>query len=104
MQTTPEEKALFYRFYEDRWDYSYDVLDRGLTLGDFIKTKRPEYGFMFDTPKPKHFSLIPKEIQEEYKEYLIELLSDMWDKETAEAYSEDDAIRDFADNYSETEQ
>lgn len=78
----------FFKYYEDQYDFSYQVYDRGLTLQFFIQEKRPDFNWIFEKPKPEHISEIPEEIREEYKAYLREELMNFWGMDTIKEFEE----------------
>lgn len=98
--TVVADFTVFYSRYEDKWDYMYAVCERGYSLGMFINDKRPDYQWMFDQPQPVHFSEIPKEIQQEYKDWLMQWMADEWDIELESvSYTELDAAIGDYENY-----
>lgn len=95
----------FYEHYESKWDYTYDVYERGLTLRWFIEEKHPDYAWMFKTSAPQHISEIPKEIRQEYLDYLKESLITDWDIKVDEfSYTEFDAAVGFYENFDESDE
>ena len=84
----------FYTVYDNRYDYSYDTLDRGLTLGYFIE-EHPQYMYLTKTPKPKHFHQLPLEVRVDYMHYLDHELQVQC---SVTNYCEYDAIEEFAES------
>lgn len=91
-QETSYDAKCFYKEYEDRYDYSYDVLDRGLTLQLFI-AENPSYRYVLEGDRPQHFSDIPFEVRIQYRHYIDRYLKEHWDY--TDGYTEQDAIHDF---------
>lgn len=97
--TASGDAAKFYKIYENRYDFLYDVCDRGLTLGTFIKEQSLEdYYYLFDNDKPQHFSDIPFELRCRYRQYLDSLLFENGQSEIIGDYNEERAIEEFIES------
>jgi hypothetical protein len=91
---TPAEK--FYQDFENRFDYSMAILDRGLTLQYFIK-ENPRWEHLFKEPKPNCFSDLPLAMRYDYRNYILHELFDMGHIDSLNGYTEEDAIQDWYD-------
>lgn len=66
-------KELFYKYYESKWDYSHNILERGYILTLFISNVKTNYTYLFKRPFPRHLSDLsdlPQGFLEDYKKYM----------------------------------
>lgn len=98
--------TVFYSRYENKWDYTMNVYDRGLSLGRFIEEKRQDHRWMFDQKQPSHISEVPEAIRQEYIDFLAQELADEWALDIKDLnYTElDAAIGDYESYTWELEQ
>ena len=73
--TDPRER--FYKHFEDCWDYTFNVFDRGLTYARFMSRYYPGVIQPGD-PAPQHISQIPQPYRSVYLLYLRGLLAEHW--------------------------
>lgn len=88
-------KAAFLSMYEDQWDYSHNVLDKSMTLENFVNEVAPAFKYLLEE-NIKHISQMPTAIIDRYRWYIKEQLAENNECSPFDFdYTLADAIADF---------
>lgn len=93
-------KKAFLNRYEDQWDYSHNMLEKGDIFYYYLKenglVEKYKHLLTRDT-FPKHISDVPKNLLNDYMEYLKEYLMEFWNMETwnDDSYLLEHALEEF---------
>jgi hypothetical protein len=101
--------AEFYDKYEDCWDYIHQTAEGGGLWEQYITEVYPQTNsawrmrfFMLEDLNPKHMSDIPDPVRSDYRQFLQEVVAEMYDVPVDELeYTDEQAFEDYAESLKE---